>query len=88
VEETGQLAGRLQPIGNFFTSPGVLSEKIYAYAAYDLETARVDPDEGEEIEVMPTQWNDAIEMIRDGTIHDCKTISTILMYERFFRNGK
>jgi ADP-ribose pyrophosphatase len=88
VEETGRLAGRLQPIGNFFTSPGVLSEKIYAYAAYDLEIAGVNPDEGEEIEVMPTQWDDAIEMIRDGTIHDCKSISTILMYERFFKNGK
>jgi hypothetical protein len=25
------------PIGNFFTSPGILSEKMYAYAAYDLE---------------------------------------------------
>jgi len=87
VEETGRLAGRLQSLGNFFTSPGVLSEKIYAYAAYDLEIARVDPDEGEEIEVMPVQFDEAIEMIRDGRIHDGKTIATILMYDRFFRSG-
>jgi ADP-ribose pyrophosphatase len=85
VEETGYLAGRLQAMGNFFTSPGVLTEKIYAYAAYDLEIARVDPDEGEEIEVMPTQFTSALEMIRDGTIHDGKSIATILMYDRFFR---
>ncbi len=88
VEETGHIAGRLKPIGNFFTSPGVLSEKIYAYAAYDLEIAGVNPDEGEEIETLPVQFDDAIEMIRDGTIHDGKTIATILMYERFYRNVK
>ena len=85
VEETGYLAGRLKPIGNFFTSPGILSEKIYAYAAYDLEIARTNPDEGEEIEVRPTDFNEAIEMIRDGRIHDAKTIATVLMYERFYR---
>ena len=25
-------------------------------------------------------------MIKDGRIHDGKTIATLLMYERFFRN--
>jgi ADP-ribose pyrophosphatase len=85
VEETGHLAGRLKPLGNFFTSPGVLSEKIYAYAAYDLQAARVNPDEGEDIEVLPTDFDQAIEMIRDGTIHDGKTIAAILMYDKFWR---
>ena len=86
VEETGHIAGRLKPIGNFVTSPGVLSEKIYAYAAYDLQIAQVDPDEGEEIEVLPTDFTEAIEMIRDNRIHDGKTIATILMYDRFYRS--
>jgi ADP-ribose pyrophosphatase len=85
VEETGRLAGRLEPLGNFFTSPGVLSEKIYAYAAYDLEVADVNPDEGEEIETLPVRFDAALEMIRDGTIHDGKTIATLLMYDRFHR---
>jgi ADP-ribose pyrophosphatase len=84
VEETGYLAGRLRPLGNFFTSPGVLSEKMYAFAAYDLETAQQALEETEEIEVAPTRLADAIEMIRDGRIHDGKTIATLLMYERFF----
>jgi ADP-ribose pyrophosphatase len=88
VEETGFLASRLQAVGNFFTSPGILSEKIYAYAAYDLETARVDPDEGEEIETMPVSFDEAIDMIRDGRIHDAKSIATILMYDRFVRSPK
>jgi ADP-ribose pyrophosphatase len=86
MEETGYLAGRLKPIGNFFTSPGVLSEKIYAYAAYDLQAAQTNLDEGEEIELLPTPFDEVVEMIRDGSIHDAKTIATVLMYERFFRN--
>jgi ADP-ribose pyrophosphatase len=87
MEETGYLAGRLKPLGNFFTSPGVLSEKIYAYAAYDLQIAQTHLDEGEEIELLPTAFDEVIEMIRDGTIHDAKTIATVLMYDRFFRNA-
>ncbi len=85
VEETGYLAGRLKSLGNFFTSPGVLSEKIYAYAAYDLELTGVNPDEGEDIEIFQVGLDQAIDMIRDGIIHDGKTIATILMYERFFK---
>ncbi len=85
VEETGYLAGRLQSLGFFFTSPGILSEKIYAYAAYDLEVAKTNPDEGEEIETLPVTFDEAIEMIRDGTIHDGKTIAAVLMYDRFHR---
>lgn len=80
VEETGYLAGRMQSLGNFFTSPGVLSEKIFAYAAYDLELTGTNPDEGEEIEILPVQLEQAIGMIRDGTIHDAKTIATIFLY--------
>jgi ADP-ribose pyrophosphatase len=85
VEETGHLAGRLQPLGNFFSSPGILSEKLYTFAAYDLEQTQRSLDEGEEIEVLPVTFAEAIEMIRDGRIHDGKTIATLLMYDRFFR---
>src|SRR2546423_4436932 len=60
LEETGYLAGRLKPIGNFFTSPGILSEKMYAFAAYDLEKQQQALEAGEEIEVVPTPLEDAI----------------------------
>jgi ADP-ribose pyrophosphatase len=86
LEETGYLAGRIQPLGNFFTSPGILSEKMYAFAAYDLEKQQQALEEGEEIEVIPTGYDDAIEMIRYGQIHDGKTIATLLMYDKFFRS--
>jgi ADP-ribose pyrophosphatase len=83
AEETGYLARRLQPLGNFFSSPGILSEKMYAFAAYDLEKVQTALDEGEEIEVQPASLDEAVEMIRSGEIHDAKTIATLLMYDRF-----
>mgnify|MGYP001553923425 CR=1 FL=1 len=87
LEETGYLAGRLKSIGNYFTSPGVLSEKMYAFAAYDLEEKTAALEEGEEIELFPVRFSEAIDMIRDGQIHDGKAIATLLMYERFFSHA-
>jgi len=87
LEETGYLAGKLEPIGNFFSSPGVLTEKLYAFAAYDLEKQTTALEEGEEIELQPETLADAIAMIKDGRIHDGKTIATLLMYERFYRRS-
>jgi ADP-ribose pyrophosphatase len=87
VEETGYLAGRLKPIGNYYTAPGILSEKMYAFAAYDLTRAEAALEEGEEIELAPANLDEAIDMIRDGQIKDAKTIATLMMYDRFFRKG-
>jgi ADP-ribose pyrophosphatase len=88
LEETGYLAGRLKPIGTYFTSPGILSEKMYAFAAYDLTEQTAALEEGEEIELEPTMFDEAIRMIGDGRIQDGKTIATLLMYDRFHRGEK
>ena len=87
LEETGYIAGRLQSIGNFFTSPGILSEKMYAYAAFDLEKQEQALEEGEEIEIVPAAFDEALEMIRCGQIHDGKTIAALLMYRQFLGSG-
>jgi ADP-ribose pyrophosphatase len=86
LEETGYLAGRLKPIGNFYSSPGILSEKMYCYAAYDLQRKKPALEEGEEIEVFQASIDDAVGMIRDGVIADAKSIAAILMYDRFHRS--
>jgi ADP-ribose pyrophosphatase len=88
VEETGYLANRLQRLKDFYTSPGILTEKMYAFAAYDLEkTGGQSLEDDEEIEVVPVAFADAVRMIRDGSIQDGKTIATLLLYERFYRSG-
>ena len=83
LEETGYLATKLVHLSSFYSSPGILSEKLHAFAATGLEKQEQSLEEGEEIEVEPTPLADAIEMIRDGLIVDGKTIATLLMYERF-----
>jgi len=87
LEETGYLAGRLEPLANFFSSPGILTEKMYVFAAYDLEKQTAALEEGEEIELLPSTLDDAIAMIKDGKIHDGKTIATLLFYDRFRRKN-
>ncbi len=86
-EETGYLAGRLKPIGSFYASPGIMTEKMYLFAAYDLEKTRTALEPDEEIEVNATPWDQAMEMIQYGQIKDSKTIATLLMYDRFMRNA-
>jgi len=85
-EETGYVAGRLVSIGRFYTSPGILSEAMYAYAAFDLERSAQALDEGEEVEPVPMRMAEAIEAIRTGQIVDGKTIATLLLFDRFHAN--
>ena len=85
IEETGYTARRLKPLGTFFTSPGILSERMYAFAAYDLRPGEPSPEEGEDIELRPTPWDEALDMIKSGAILDAKTIATVLMFDRFHR---
>jgi ADP-ribose pyrophosphatase len=84
-EETGYLAGRMKPLNAFYSSPGILSEKMYAFAAYDLMKVGQALEEDEEIEVFEAGFGEAVEMIRSGQIQDGKSIATILLYDRFYR---
>ena len=79
LEETGYLARRLRPLMNFYSSPGLLSEKMYVFAAHDLQLSQTALEEGEEIQVLPTPWDDAIEMVRNGEIQDAKSIAILMM---------
>jgi ADP-ribose pyrophosphatase len=80
-EETGYQAGRLAPLGEFYTSPGILTELIRAFAATELRPTRQKLDAGEEIEVETVRLADALVMIRDGRIVDAKTIATLLRWD-------
>lgn len=85
-EETGYLARRLQTMGSFYASPGILNEKMYVFAAFNLTKTQTMLDEGEEIEVRPTRYLDALEMIKTGEIEDAKTIAALLMYALMFKH--
>ena len=82
LEETGYSAGKIKPLLNFFTAPGLLSERMYVFAAYDLQKQATALEEGEEIEVLPTEWKEAVAMAINGQIQDGKTIAALLWYDR------
>ena len=85
LEETGYLASRIRPLLSFYTSPGILSEKMHAFVAEGLQLRKTAHELDEEIEVAPVTMADAIDLIRTGGIVDGKTIATLLYYERFGR---
>ena len=85
LEETGYLARRLKAMASFYPSPGILTEKMYTFLAYDLQKREQELDLGEDIQLLPTPLDEAMEMIRSGQIQDGKTIAALMMYERFHR---
>jgi len=87
AEETGYRAGSLRPLTSFFTSPGILTERIHAFLATDLTPGATAHEAGEQIRPVTFTLADALQAIRDGRICDAKTILTLLYYERFICDG-
>lgn len=83
AEETGYRAKSMEPLTAFYPSPGILDERMHVFVATGLEAGPTHLDAGEEIEVMPVAWQEALAMARDGRIEDAKTIAAILFYELF-----
>lgn len=81
-EEVGHRPTSLIPIGSFYASPGSSLELVFIFlAAYDKNT-RVSKgggiaSEGEDIELIEVDIDQALEWIWDGTIRDARTILAI-----------
>ncbi len=76
-EETGYLSRDLHALGGFWTGPGFCDEYIYAYLAKDLVPSdrNQDPDENIQVERMPLAR--VMQLARDGTIEDAKTLAVL-----------
>jgi len=86
-EETGYEVERLEPVMQLFPSPGSLTEKIHLFVAeYDPARRCGDgggkPEEGEDIEVVEMDFDDALALIDTGGIVDAKTVLLLLHLER------
>lgn len=81
-EETGYEAAIWRPLGGFYMSPGILSERIHCFEARDLTPGAAAREVGEEIENLIVDRNEALAMALDGRIEDAKTICTLLSWER------
>lgn len=74
IEETGYRAGKIEPMGGFFTSPGFCDEYLHLFLATQLEPCQADQDTDEQIEVHVMTLEDALSRIETGEIVDAKTI--------------
>jgi ADP-ribose pyrophosphatase len=80
TEETGYRARKVEPFGWFYTSPGILTEKMYAFIATGLTPGTQALEDSEQIEVAVIAPDEALRLIRENLIVDAKSIATLLKY--------
>ncbi|HEX9154351.1 MAG TPA: NUDIX hydrolase [Nitrospira sp.] len=73
-EEIGYLAERLELLSSIFTAPGFTDEVIHIYKATAMTKGRQHLDRDEVLEVVEMPLQEAMDMIRVGTIRDAKTM--------------
>jgi len=83
AEEIGYSTKKFEFLFSFYSSPGFSKEKIYAYKALNLFPYEKDGDEDEFIEIVKLPFSEALENIKNNSITDVKTISTLLYYNQF-----
>lgn len=79
-EETGYAAKSWRRLISCYMAPGYSSEVIHFYVAEGLQSIGSSPEEDEFIRVEKLSFNDALKMIENNTIMDCKTITGVLAY--------
>ena len=78
-EELGVVAGRMEQLSEFYTTPGFCAEKLWVFLATNLsETARSYEDD-EIVEVVRLPLARALAMIASREIEDAKTIIGLLL---------
>lgn len=81
VEETGYRAGKLEPLGKCYMTPGYCTEMIHFFLATDLKEVKThEMDEDEQLTVVKISIDDAVKMILNGEIEDAKSVYAILTY--------
>jgi len=87
LEETGYRAARIEPVGGFWMSPGILKERMHLFVAHDLSPGPQSLEPGEQITPLLVSWDEAVAMCIDGSIDDAKTVAAILLIDARRRVG-
>ncbi|HSW32493.1 MAG TPA: NUDIX hydrolase, partial [Steroidobacteraceae bacterium] len=78
AEEAGVSARRWEKLGEFFSSPGVLTEVIHVFLARDLEPADASPEDHEVLEATWVPLRDAVDLAASGQLQDAKSLIGLL----------
>jgi ADP-ribose pyrophosphatase len=74
AEEAGATARRWDCLGQFYTSPGVLTEVIHVFLARDLESCASAPEANEVLESRWVPLDEALRLAASATLQDAKSI--------------
>jgi ADP-ribose pyrophosphatase len=74
IEEAGTRADHWESLGEYLSSPGVLTEVVHLFLATDLSHGDLELEEHEVIEVHWKPLDEAVRMAADGEIRDGKSI--------------
>jgi ADP-ribose pyrophosphatase len=77
IEETGYQAGRMEPLVEFFASPGVMTERMFAFIATELTHVGQNLVGSERIIVEPLDSAEVRRRLIAGDFEDGKTIATL-----------
>ena len=81
-EEAGCRAGRLVDLGWIWTTPGFTDERIFLFAAFDLESVPHRHDADEVIEPVRMPLEAALRLVFGGEINDAKSAIALLKAAR------
>lgn len=88
LEETGLKAERWQQIGKMFLSNSVTDEDCFIYVATGLSQHTAMPEETEQLVVKKMPFEEAYNMVMQGTIKDALTIAALLRTRILLSEGK
>ena len=77
-EETGFRADRFESLGMAYPCIGYSNEQIHVFAAYGLTRTGQDLADGEFVEVVPMDLEEAVAKARTGDIKDMKSITALV----------
>lgn len=87
-EESGAVAGKIEYIGELYTTVAIFDEKIQMYLATDLTFTNAHPDTDEFITSEKIPLSILINMVMNGEIKDAKTQIALLKAEKYISRNK
>jgi ADP-ribose pyrophosphatase len=88
AEETGFQAGKFVQLFEGYLLPGYCNEYMYFFLARDLFAGPLPPDEDEFIEIIPTSFFRAKELLKQRDIIDVKTALGIILADNYISSGQ
>ncbi len=83
LEETGYVAEAWEKLGVIHTAIAYTDEAIHLFLAKKLTKSEAKLDTGEFLETFRVGYDEALAMIGDGRISDCKTVAALIWLRVF-----